>query len=297
MPAQIIDGKAISAELRGEIADEIKTIQASNKGFNPKLIIIQVGSRPDSSTYVRMKLKSCLEVGIECSIIKIDEDVKQNDLLSQIDTLNQDSSVHGVLVQLPLPPHIDETLITNSVFEEKDIDGFSELNLAKIFKKNSSPSYIPCTPKGILCLLSHEKVEIANKTAVVCGRSDIVGGPLSKLLEKKGATVTTLHSKTTPEQKRFFLQNADIVVAAVGVANFIVGEDLKKGATVIDVGTNFVPDASRKSGSRMCGDVDFSSCSQVAGKITPVPGGVGPMTVLMVLQNVLESAKKAYSIC
>ncbi|CDK25275.1 unnamed protein product [Kuraishia capsulata CBS 1993] len=293
MTASIIDGKAISADLRSKIANDIKDLQEKNPGFQPKLVIIQVGERPDSSIYVRMKLKSCSEVGIEGVLVKLDGKISQEELLAKIAALNEDSTVHGILVQLPLPKHIDEELITNAVKQEKDIDGFSELNLAAIFKKSASPKYVPCTPKGIVYMLEQEDVTIAGKNVVVCGRSDIVGGPLAKLLEKKGGTVTIIHSKSTPEQLKFFVSNADIVVSAVGQANFITGDILKPGATVIDVGTNYVADETKKSGQRMCGDVDFNSCVQVAGKITPVPGGVGPMTVIMVLQNVLESSKRA----
>lgn len=206
--------------------------------------------------------------------------------------MNKDKSVHGVLVQLPLPPQLDEVAITNAVNVEKDVDGFSELNIAAVFKKNSKLNIVPCTPKGIMYMLDYEKIPIEGKTAVVCGRSDIVGGPMSKLLEKRGATVTTLHSKTTPEQFKFFLKNADIIVSAVGKVGFIHGEDVKPGCVIIDVGTNYVPDATKKSGQRMVGDVDYESCAQVASKITPVPGGVGPMTVVMVLHNLLQTAKE-----
>ncbi|ODV95059.1 hypothetical protein PACTADRAFT_43406 [Pachysolen tannophilus NRRL Y-2460] len=293
MTADIIDGKAISAELRVKIRDEINELKSLNKNFNPKLVIIQVGSRPDSSTYVRMKLKACSEVGIDCISENVPEDISQEELLAKIEALNNDDLVHGMLVQLPLPPHLNESIITNSVKQSKDIDGFSQLNLASVFKKNDYPLYLPCTPKGILYLLEHEKVGISHKNIVVCGRSDIVGSPLAKLLEKKGATVTILHSKSTEEQKKFYISNADIVVSAVGQANFITGDFIKTGSTIIDVGTNFVPDATKKSGQRMCGDVDFESCLEKAGKITPVPGGVGPMTVVMILVNVLDSAKKA----
>ncbi|GME71898.1 unnamed protein product [Ambrosiozyma monospora] len=293
MTAEIIDGKKISTELRSDITKEISQIRSTHPNFNPKLVIIQIGDRPDSSTYVKMKLKSSEEVGIDGSLLKFDADIKQDDLLAKIDALNEDDSVHGILVQLPLPKHLDEELITNSVKQSKDIDGFSELNLAAIFKKNAVTKFIPCTPKGIMYLLHHEKVQITGKNVVVCGRSDIVGGPLAKLLEKEGGTVTILHSKSTSEQVKLFCSHADILISAVGKANFITKDLLKPGVVVIDVGTNFVPDATRKSGRRMCGDVDFQGCSEVASKITPVPGGVGPMTVGMVLHNLLESAKKA----
>lgn len=288
----VIDGKVHSANLRLEIAAEILEIKLKHENFAPKLIIIQVGARPDSSTYVRMKLKACEEVGILCDLQKYEDTIEQDKLLSIIDGINKDDSVHGLLVQLPLPAHLDETLITNSVQVTKDIDGFSELNICGLFKKNGRPNYLPCTPKGIMYLLAQEQVPIEGKNVVVCGRSDIVGSPISKLLEKQGGTVTVIHSKTTLEQKKFFCSLADIIVSAVGVPNFITLDIVKEGVCIIDVGTNFVPDLTKKSGQRMCGDVDYANCKELASKITPVPGGVGPMTVVMILVNVLESAKK-----
>lgn len=292
MTAEKIDGKFISTDLRAKIKDEIASLKEKHPSFSPKIVIIQVGDRPDSSTYVRMKLKSCVEVGIEGELLKYPADISQEEMMQKLDALNKDKSVHGVLVQLPLPPQLDEVAITNAVNVEKDVDGFSELNIAAVFKKNSKLNIVPCTPKGIMYMLDYEKIPIEGKTAVVCGRSDIVGGPMSKLLEKRGATVTTLHSKTTPEQFKFFLKNADIIVSAVGKVGFIHGEDVKPGCVIIDVGTNYVPDATKKSGQRMVGDVDYESCAQVASKITPVPGGVGPMTVVMVLHNLLQTAKE-----
>lgn len=292
MVAEKIDGKLISQDLRIKIKDDIESLKKEHPTFQPKLVIIQVGDRPDSSTYVRMKLKSCAEVGIEGELLKYPADITQEEMIEKLDSLNNDKSVHGILVQLPLPPQLDEELITNAVKVEKDVDGFSELNIAAVFKKNSKLKIVPCTPKGIMYMLEYEKIPLDGKNAVVCGRSDIVGGPMSKLLEKKGATVTTLHSKTTPEQCKFYLQNADIIVSAVGKVGFVKGEDIKPGCVIIDVGTNYIPDATKKSGQRMVGDVDFESCSQIASKITPVPGGVGPMTVVMVLHNLLQTAKQ-----
>ncbi|QPG77234.1 hypothetical protein FOA43_004641 [Brettanomyces nanus] len=291
----LINGKAISTELRQSIKDEIFEIKKSHPDFLPKLVIVQVGERPDSSTYVRMKLKSCKEVGIEGELLKFNSEVGQDELVEKLHQLNDDTSVHGILVQLPLPGHIDEELITNSVKQSKDVDGFSQLNMAAIFKRSAVPLQIPCTPKGILFMLDHEKVQIQGRTVVVCGRSDIVGGPMAKLLEKRGATVTIIHSKSTPEQKRFFLSHADIIVSAVGRVNFVTADDVRPGVVIIDVGTNFVPDSTKKSGHRLVGDVDFDSCKEKASKITPVPGGVGPMTVVMVLHNLIEAAKREYS--
>lgn len=292
MVADKIDGKAISAELRAKIQEEITTLKIAHPRFQPKIVIIQVGDRPDSSTYVRMKLKSCADAGIEGELVKYDAGISQKEMLEKLEGLNNDVSVHGILVQLPLPDQLDEEAITNAVKVEKDVDGFSELNIAAVFKKNSKIKLVPCTPKGIMYMLEHENVQLEGKNAVVCGRSDIVGGPMGKLLEKRGATVTTLHSKSTPEQFKFFLKNADIIVSAVGKAGFIHGDDVKPGCVIIDVGTNYIRDESKKSGQRMVGDVDYETCSQVASKITPVPGGVGPMTVVMVLSNLLQTAKQ-----
>ncbi|CAI8495801.1 unnamed protein product [Pichia kudriavzevii] len=292
MVADKIDGKAISAELRAKIQEEITTLKIAHPWFQPKIVIIQVGDRPDSSTYVRMKLKSCADAGIEGELVKYDAGISQKEMLEKLEGLNNDVSVHGILVQLPLPDQLDEEAITNAVKVEKDVDGFSELNIAAVFKKNSKLKLVPCTPKGIMYMLEHENVQLEGKNAVVCGRSDIVGGPMGKLLEKRGATVTTLHSKSTPEQFKFFLKNADIIVSAVGKAGFIHGDDVKPGCVIIDVGTNYIRDESKKSGQRMVGDVDYETCSQVASKITPVPGGVGPMTVVMVLSNLLQTAKQ-----
>lgn len=292
MVADKIDGKAISAELRAKIQEEITTLKIAHPWFQPKIVIIQVGDRPDSSTYVRMKLKSCADAGIGGELVKYDAGISQKEMLEKLEGLNNDVSVHGILVQLPLPDQLDEEAITNAVKVEKDVDGFSELNIAAVFKKNSKLKLVPCTPKGIMYMLEHENVQLEGKNAVVCGRSDIVGGPMGKLLEKRGATVTTLHSKSTPEQFKFFLKNADIIVSAVGKAGFIHGDDVKPGCVIIDVGTNYIRDESKKSGQRMVGDVDYETCSQVASKITPVPGGVGPMTVVMVLSNLLQTAKQ-----
>lgn len=292
--AELIDGKKISLGLKEQIKDNITSLQSKDATFRPRLVVIQVGERPDSSVYVRMKLKSCKEVGIDGELIKFDADISEDQLLSELAKLNADDSVHGVLVQLPLPKHIDEEKATNAVAQIKDVDGFSQLNMAAIFKRAGEPAQIPCTPKGIMYLLDQEKVPISGHNAVVCGRSDIVGSPLAKLLEKRGATVTIIHSKTTEEQKQFFCSHADILVSAVGVANFILPEHVKPGATVIDVGTNYIADSSRKSGRRMVGDVQFDTVKEKAGKITPVPGGVGPMTVAMVMDNLFTAAKRQY---
>lgn len=295
MVAEIIDGKSIASNLRHKIHEEINRFVATHPDFKPKLTIIQVGDRPDSSTYVRMKLKAAEEAGIQCEIIKLPELIEQQSLITQINELNSNPDVHGILVQLPIPQHLNEPLITNLVAAEKDVDGFGRYNIAELNKKGGEPLFLPCTPKGIIELLEQSQVQVTGSNAVVLGRSDIVGKPIAALLTKANATVTSLHSRTPNEQLIRYLGHADIIITAIGQPGFIRGEWLKEGAVVIDVGTNFVPDNTRKSGSRMVGDCDFSSCSQKASKITPVPGGVGPMTVAMLLDNVFISAQRHYS--
>lgn len=293
--AQIIDGKAIAATIRQNIHQEIEEIQSKHKDFVPKLTIIQVGERPDSSTYVRMKLKAAKEAKIDCEIINLAETVSEFELLNQISKLNDSLDVDGILVQLPLPNHIDETKVTSAVLADKDVDGFGPYNVGELNKKGGNPYFLPCTPKGILKLLEDSQVPIAGSNAVVLGRSDIVGKPMANLLTNANATVTVLHSKTPIDQVKAYLSHADIVVSAIGKANYIQGDWLKQGCVVIDVGTNFIDDASTKSGSKMVGDCDFNSCSTKASLITPVPGGVGPMTVASLLDNVVVAAKNHYS--
>lgn len=239
-----------------------------------------------------MKLKAAEEANITCKLVKLPEEITQTELLSTLYDYNNDPSVHGILVQLPLPKHIDEPTITAAVAESKDVDGFGAINIGELAKRGGKPLFTPCTPKGVMVLLEQAGVEIAGKNAVVLGRSDIVGSPVSYLLKNADATVTVCHSRTQnlPE----ILKQADIVVAAIGKAQFVKGEWLKPGAVVIDVGTNFIEDATKKSGQRLVGDVDYESAVQVASKITPVPGGVGPMTIAMLLENVVGSATRAY---
>ena len=238
-----------------------------------------------------MKLKAAQEANIQCELRKLPETVTEATLLNDIDVLNDDPSVHGILVQLPLPKSINETTITNAVVAEKDVDGFGPLNVGELAKRGGNPLFVPCTPKGVMVLLEKAGVDIKGKRAVVVGRSDIVGNPASYLLRNADATVTVCHSRTKDIPS--IVREADIVVAAVGVPEFVKGEWLKPGAVVIDVGINHVPDATKKSGKRLVGDVEYSSAVKVASKITPVPGGVGPMTVAMLVQNVLNSAKRA----
>ncbi|KAJ5220313.1 C-1-tetrahydrofolate synthase cytoplasmic [Penicillium chermesinum] len=287
-----IDGTAIAKGFRESLKSEIESIQAVNPRFKPNLIIFQVGDRPDSSTYVRMKLKAAQEAGILCTLINIPETSTESELLQEITKANNDASVHGILVQLPLPSHFSEHTITSAVADEKDVDGFGAINIGELAKRGGRPLFTPCTPLAVMELLKASGVDPAGKEAVVLGRSDIVGSPVSYLLKNADATVTLCHSKT-PDIARI-VKNADIVVAAIGKTEFVKGEWLKPGAVVIDVGINYKPDETKKSGQRLVGDVDFESAEKVASLITPVPGGVGPMTVAMLMKNVVSSAKSYF---
>ncbi|KAF3387980.1 hypothetical protein DPV78_012052 [Talaromyces pinophilus] len=292
MTGSKIDGTAIAKDIREKLKSEIAELQAKNPRFKPNLVIYQVGDRSDSSTYVRMKLKAAEEANILCSIIKFPETITEAELLFEIEKSNNDAKVHGILVQLPLPSHISEHAITSAVSDEKDVDGFGTMSIGALAKRGGQPLFVPCTPQGVMELLRVSGVDPAGKEAVVVGRSDIVGSPVSYLLKNADATVTVCHSKT--KNLGEVLKRADIVVAAIGQPEFIKGEQLKAGAVVIDVGTNYIPDETKKSGQRLVGDVHFESAVEVASQITPVPGGVGPMTVAMLLKNVVSSAKSYF---
>ncbi|KAJ0107379.1 hypothetical protein J7T55_009343 [Diaporthe amygdali] len=287
MTAQKIDGTAIAKSIRARLHSEIQERKTANPKYIPSLKIIQVGDRSDSSTYVRMKLKAAEEAGISCELIHLPTDITEAELLQEIYKLNNDTSVHGILVQLPVPDHISEYAITSAVIAEKDVDGFGPENIGELAKRTGQPLFTPCTPKGVMVLLREAGVDLKGKNAVVVGRSDIVGAPVSYLLRHADATVTVCHSKSTDLDAH--LKQADVVVAALGNPGFIKGSSLKPGVVVIDVGTNYIPDSTKKSGQRLVGDVDFESASEVASFITPVPGGVGPMTVAMLLENVVDS--------
>ncbi|MCJ1287836.1 tetrahydrofolate synthase [Xylographa opegraphella] len=288
MAAERIDGTAIAKAIRERINTDIKEKQAKNPRYRPSLTIVQVGDRSDSSTYVRMKLKAAEEANIKCDLMHYPESITEAELLQHIIRFNNDPSIHGILVQLPVPNHISEHAITSAVADEKDVDGFGVSNIGELAKRGGKPLFTPCTPKGVMVLLQESGVDIRGKNAVVLGRSDIVGSPVSYLLKNADATVTVCHSRTQGLED--YVKRADILIAAIGKPNFVKGDWLKPGAVVIDVGTNYVPDESKKSGQKLVGDVDFESAIEVASKITPVPGGVGPMTVAMLLQNVVDSA-------
>jgi len=283
-----IDGTAIAKSIREKLHAQIQEAQKTNPRFKPSLKIIQVGDRQDSATYVRMKLKAAEEASIDCELVHLPESISEPELLQKITVFNNDPSVHGILVQLPIPKHLSEHTITSAVLDEKDVDGFGATNIGELAKRGGKPFFVPCTPKGVMVLLKEAGIDPKGKTAVVLGRSDIVGSPVSYLLKNADATVTVCHSKT--QNLKEVVKQADILVAAIGKPQFVQGDWLKPGAVVIDVGTNYIPDDSKKSGQRLVGDVDFDSAVEVASHITPVPGGVGPMTVAMLLQNVVEAA-------
>ena len=290
MSASIIDGKAIAAELRENVAKEIEKLVADG-GPRPGLATVLVGANPASHIYVRMKRKACGEVGIESYHHELPEDASQEEVEKLVEELNVDPKVHGILVQLPLPAGMDEEAILRMIRIEKDVDGFHPLNIGRLAMKGREPLFVPCTPAGCITLLKKAGATLEGAEAVVVGRSNIVGMPAALLLVKENATVTICHSRTKdlPEVCR----KADVLIAAIGRAEMIRGDWIKPGAYVIDVGTNRVDDPTKKRGYRLTGDVAFEEAVEVAGAITPVPGGVGPMTIAGLLNNTLRSAKRA----
>lgn len=291
--AAVIDGKAIAQEIRSEIAGEVSRMRDA-VGKVPGLAVVLVGARKDSETYVRSKKKACEEVGIKSLGIDLPEDSSEDEVLKAVKMFNVDPFVHGVLVQLPLPQHICEEKILNAVSIEKDVDGFHPLNIGRLAMQGREPLFVPCTPKGCIELLIRSGIDMMGKKAVVIGRSNIVGTPAAMLLQRHNATVTVVHSYTKNAED--ITREADIVISAVGVANLVRGDWLKPGAVVIDVGINPVEDPSSKRGYRLVGDVCYEEASRIVSAITPVPGGVGPMTIAMLLSNTLESAKRAYGL-
>lgn len=287
----IIDGKATAETIQGELRARIAALTAKH-GRAPGLAVILVGSRTDSATYVRMKKKACADVGIRDFGIDLPGDATQEAIVRAVHECNANPEVDGILVQLPLPAHIDENAVLDEISHAKDADGLHPLNMGCLALKGRTPSAVACTPKGCIELLKRYKVPIDGKSAVVLGRSNIVGVPVAHLLLQENATVTVCHSRTADIPA--VIGRADIVVAAIGKPNFVKGEWLKPGATVIDVGINSVPDASKKSGYRLVGDVDFESAILPgrAGAITPVPGGVGPMTIAMLLSNTTDAFER-----
>eukprot|EP00227_Mantoniella_beaufortii_P005151 CAMPEP_0197606582 /NCGR_PEP_ID=MMETSP1326-20131121/45378_1 /TAXON_ID=1155430 /ORGANISM="Genus nov. species nov., Strain RCC2288" /LENGTH=304 /DNA_ID=CAMNT_0043174513 /DNA_START=89 /DNA_END=1003 /DNA_ORIENTATION=- len=287
--SKIIDGKAIAGAIRLEITAEVAAMK-EKYGQVPGLAVVIVGSRPDSQTYVRMKRKACDEAGIVSFHNEMPESATEEEVLKVVSDFNANPACHGILVQLPLPKHMNEEKILGAISLGKDVDGFHPLNIGALCMKGHEPLFMPCTPKGCIVLLERSGVELKGKNAVVVGRSNIVGMPAALMLMKKDCTVTVVHSRTAnPEE---ICRKADIIIAAAGSAHMVKKSWIKRGAAIIDVGTNSVPDASKKTGYRLTGDVDFDEALKVCGKITPVPGGVGPMTIAMLLSNTLDSAKR-----
>jgi 5,10-methylene-tetrahydrofolate dehydrogenase/methenyl tetrahydrofolate cyclohydrolase len=290
MSAKIIDGKEIAATIRGEIKAEVEQMKEQYARV-PGLAAVLVGARRDSQTYVRMKKKACAEVGITSFGHDLPADISQAELLRVVQDLNANREVDGILVQLPLPDHIDEEEILGAVSLDKDVDGFHPINIGRLSMKRRDPLFSPCTPKGCIELLDRTGVEIEGKRAVVLGRSNIVGLPVAMLLLHRNATLTICHSRT--KDLPGVVREADILIAAVGQPEMVRGDWVKPGVVVIDVGVNAVDDATREKGYRLVGDVAFAEVKEVAAAITPVPGGVGPMTIAMLLRNTLTSAKRS----
>ena len=294
MTAKLIDGKAIAQQVRQEVAQAVAQRVAEGKS-QPTLATVLVGDRPDSAAYVSSKQKSCAALGMGSLSEQLPGAATQAQVEDRVRRLNADPRVNGILVQLPMPPQIDEERVLSLISIEKDVDGFSPLNLGRLAQKGREPLFVPCTPSGCIYLLEQAGVKLEGANAVVLGRSNIVGMPAALLLIGRNATVTVCHSRTRnlPEVVR----QADILIAAIGRQEMVRGDWIKPGAAVIDVGINEVPDPSKKSGHRLVGDVCFEEAKAVAGWLTPVPGGVGPMTIAMLMRNTLHAAElqdKAY---
>lgn len=279
MTATIINGKEIAQKKKAEIASEVEKLKALN--ITPGLAVILVGNNSASRTYVTNKEKTCKDLGMHSVLIELPDTISESELLKKIEELNQDEKIHGILVQLPLPKHIEEKHVIEAIIPEKDVDGFHPINIGRMM--TGQDAFLPCTPYGVMVMLEEMNIDIAGKHVVVVGRSNIVGKPSGQLFLNQNATVTYCHSKTV--DLKHYTTQADIVVAAVGKVDVITAEHIKPGAVVIDVGMN------RNSQGKLCGDVAYDEVKEKAGYITPVPGGVGPMTITMLMYNTLKSAK------
>ena len=288
MTAQLIDGKAIAQSIREQVAAEVAKRTAAGKP-QPTLATVLVGDRTDSAAYVASKGKACLELGMGSISEHLPADATQAQVETLVKRLNDDPKVSGVLVQLPMPAHIDEERVLSLVSIEKDVDGFSPINIGRLAQKGRQPLFVPCTPYGCIYLLEQAGVKIEGANAVVLGRSNIVGMPAALLLVGKNATVTVCHSRTRDLPS--VVRQADILIAAIGKMEMVRGDWIKPGAAVIDVGINEKPDPTKKKGYRLVGDVNFEEAKEVAGFITPVPGGVGPMTIAMLMKATLHAAE------
>ncbi|MCD6175645.1 MAG: bifunctional methylenetetrahydrofolate dehydrogenase/methenyltetrahydrofolate cyclohydrolase FolD [Planctomycetes bacterium] len=290
MTAQIIDGKQVAAEMRAELKEKVAELKT--QGVTPGLAVVLVGEDPASKSYVTAKERACEEIGVFSNDNRLVADTQEEDLLALIDKLNKDPKINGILVQLPLPKHIDEDKILLAIDPAKDVDGFHPVNVGKMVV--GQDAFLPCTPHGIIQLLLRSNVKLEGAEVVIVGRSNIVGKPLASMLIQKSptgnATVTVCHTRTKNMAEH--VKRADIVIAAAGWPNTITADMVKDGAVVIDVGVNRVEDATKKRGYRLAGDVDFEAVKEKASLITPVPGGVGPMTITMLLYNTVQSAEK-----
>lgn len=282
LSAKIIDGKKIAEDIRQEIKNEVEVL--TKRGIVPGLAVILVGNNPASRTYVTNKQKSCQALGMKSVLIELSEETTENELLHKIKELNTDSSIHGILVQLPLPAQINEKKVIETIHPEKDVDGFHPINIGKMMTGQNT--FLPCTPFGIMEMIKYEGINVEGKHVVVIGRSNIVGKPSGQLFLNENATVTYCHSRTT--NLSHYTKQADILVAAIGKAKFVTEDMVKEGAVVIDVGMN------RDETGKLCGDIDFEHVKNKVSYITPVPGGVGPMTITMLLSNTLKSAQNVF---
>jgi methylenetetrahydrofolate dehydrogenase (NADP+) / methenyltetrahydrofolate cyclohydrolase len=288
MAGQLIDGKVIAQQVRDEVAAAVAERVAAG-GSKPTLATVLVGDRTDSATYVSSKQKACVELGMGSVSHQLPADISQEELEKLIRSLNDSKTINGILVQLPLPNHLNEERILQLISIEKDVDGFSPINIGRLAQKGREPLFVPCTPNGCIFLLEKTGIRIEGANAVVLGRSNIVGMPMALLLISRNATTTICHSRT--KNLPDVIRQADILVAAIGKTEMVRGSWIKPGAAVIDVGMNSKPDPTRKSGYRLVGDVNFDEAKEVAGFITPVPGGVGPMTIAMLMRNTLRAAQ------
>lgn len=289
---QLIDGKATAAAIKAEIAEEVKAIMSAG-GKQPHLAAVLVGHDGGSETYVKNKVLACEACGFKSSLIRYEEDITEEELLACVEKLNNDADIDGFIVQLPLPKHINEQKVIEAIDYKKDVDGFHPINVGRM--AIGLPCFISATPLGIITLLKRYNIETSGKKCVVLGRSNIVGKPMAQLMMQKeygDATVTVCHSHSVDLKKE--CREADIIIAAIGRPNFVTADMVKDGAVIIDVGTTRVPDATRKSGFRLSGDVDFANVAEKCSYITPVPGGVGPMTICSLMKNTLAAGKKEY---
>ncbi|MBI3243563.1 MAG: bifunctional methylenetetrahydrofolate dehydrogenase/methenyltetrahydrofolate cyclohydrolase FolD [Chloroflexi bacterium] len=293
MTATLIDGTAIAAKVRAQVAADVQILTAKT-GKKPGLATVLVGENPASQAYVKSKRKACAEVGMESFGHELPKTATQEEVESLVAQLNADPNVHGILVQLPLPDHLNEEAVLNKISIDKDVDGFHPVNIGRLSMKGRKPLFVPCTPAGCIVLLEEAGATFKGANAVVLGRSNIVGLPAAMLLLHRDATITICHSRT--KDLPAVCREADILIAAVGRPLMVKRDWVKPGAYVIDVGINRVEDSTKKSGYRLVGDVDFDDVKEVAGAITPVPGGVGPMTIAMLIRNTLRGAQAAFGV-